>query len=96
MIEREDIKKLADLCRLEVSEEEIDELRNDFEAILDYVSTIKEAVSQEPIPSVGEHYNVMREDVGPHERGRYREALLNQAPKHEGDHLSVKKIISQD
>ena len=96
MIEVEEIEKLAELSRIEVPEDEKKALASDIEAILEYISQIKEVASVEPSPEVGEHHNIMREDGKPHESGKYTKAILDGAPKKEGSYLKVKKILSQD
>ena len=45
-MELADIKKLADMARIEMSEEEMTSLAHDFEPILAYVGQIKEAVGE--------------------------------------------------
>ena len=39
--------------------------------------------------------NVMREDAGAHERGKYTEVLLSAAPAREGNRVAVKQVISR-
>ena len=95
MIDVKEIEKLAELSRIEVSEEEKKELAKDFESILEYVSQINETVSAEEKKTVGELYNVMREDDKPHEGGIYTKELVKAFPKSERNYLKVKKIIDQ-
>jgi aspartyl-tRNA(Asn)/glutamyl-tRNA(Gln) amidotransferase subunit C len=89
-----DITALAKLARLEVSEEELQKLKQELPAILAFVDTIQKAdVSSETIvPSVR---NVLRADDNPHESGLYTEALLKAAPAREGDRVMVKQVISR-
>jgi aspartyl-tRNA(Asn)/glutamyl-tRNA(Gln) amidotransferase subunit C len=96
MIQIEDIKKLAELSRIEVPEEELKELAGDIESILEYISQIQGVASAEIIPEAGEHRNIMREDGTPHESKKHTETLLKAAPKREEGYVKVKKIISQD
>lgn len=95
MIERDDIKKLADLGRIEVKEDELDLLRRDIESILAYVSEIKD-VTGKLRSSDGERENVMRDDGEPHAPGLYTEKLLSFAPHREGNYILVKKILTQN
>ncbi|MBI5754051.1 Asp-tRNA(Asn)/Glu-tRNA(Gln) amidotransferase subunit GatC [Candidatus Peregrinibacteria bacterium] len=93
MIEKKDIEKLAHLSRIEVSEEEKDVLRKDMESILDYVSQIKEAVSQVLPKEAGELRNVMREDNNPHEKGLYTKEIMDEVPDTENGYVKVKQIL---
>lgn len=96
MISREDIKKLAALARITVSDSEADAYAEDAEAILSYVSQIEGAdVSKE-----GDAHtmlrNVMREDGQPHESGSFTKEILADAPHVKDDYLSVRKVINRD
>lgn len=93
MIEKKDIEKLAHLSRIEVSEEEKDILRKDMESILNYVSQIKEAVSDVPPKEAGLLRNVMREDKNPHEKGMYTKEIMDEVPDTENGYVKVKQIL---
>lgn len=90
----DEIKNLATLARIDLSEEEIASLGVDMEKILAFVGQIQEADMDTKAESrVGAVYNVFREDANPHESGIYTEALLSAAPDREGDFVKVKKIL---
>lgn len=99
MISREDIKKLANLSRIELSEEEGDGFVADIDSILGYVSQISHLPASE---STGQSdiRNVFRQDNppvgGPHESGIFTDAILAQSPRSEKGYVKVKKIISND
>jgi aspartyl-tRNA(Asn)/glutamyl-tRNA(Gln) amidotransferase subunit C len=93
MISREDIQKLATLSRIDISEEETGKLQKDMEAILGYVSELDEVAGAKDESTVGEVYNVFREDSTPHEAGIYTDALLVEAPNTEKGYIKVKKIL---
>ena len=95
MISSEDVKKLADLSRLALSDDEVEKLRGDIESILAYVATIQKVALPEEVVS-SPHLaleNVMREDGAPHESGKYTDVVVSQFPRREGDYLKVKKIL---
>lgn len=98
MVSKEDIKNLAELARLELSEEEVTSLQKDMSNILEYVGQIA-AVSAEATTSVPENHNVMREDIlraeGDLMAGK-RDAVAAAFPKREGDYNVVRKIIQKD
>jgi len=93
MIKKEDIEKLAELSRMEVTPEEVDKFSKDIESILEYVGELKEIVTDEPVREAGTLRNVMRSDGKPHEGNLYTEALLGGAPLREEKYFKVKKIL---
>jgi len=107
MIEIKDIEKLAALSRLPVPTEGKEKLLSDINKILAYVGQISEAHAETaPAHVANAHgaknkesdhqsmvFNVLREDVNPHESGIFTEKLLTAAPAREGNYLKVKKIL---
>lgn len=92
-IEIKDVEHLANLARVAVSDSEKEDLKNDLEEILSFVSQIKEASVENMAPEVGMHYNVMRADEHPHESGIFTEDLISSAPVRKENHIVVKKIL---
>lgn len=90
-----DVRALAKLARLEVSNEELAKLEKEIPAILAFVETIQKAtVEAHPSASSGLH-NVMRADENAHEGGTYTKTLLDAAPAREGNRIAVKQVISR-
>jgi aspartyl-tRNA(Asn)/glutamyl-tRNA(Gln) amidotransferase subunit C len=98
MISKEDILKLAELARIQLSDEEVASLQKDMTTILDYVGQVQ-AAAQEDQKTAPLVHNVMREDMPRSENdiltGK-RESLLSALPKREGDYAVVRKIIQKD
>ena len=96
MATTEEVKKLAALARISIGEAELEKFTKEFDSILAYVGQLEKL----ELPQAGEVRpplrNVMREDGGPHESGKYTEALVAQFPKADGNYLEVKQIISHD
>ncbi|MFT7328317.1 MAG: aspartyl-tRNA(Asn)/glutamyl-tRNA(Gln) amidotransferase subunit C [Crocinitomicaceae bacterium] len=93
-MDKQDIKKLATLSRLELSDEKIEEYQKDFEGILEYIDTIN-SVS---LDGYDDHLrsittNIMRDDSDSYLSGQFSEDLLNAAPLREGNFIKVKKIL---
>ena len=89
-----DIRALAALSRIELSEVEIIKLEQELPSILTFVETIQNA----DVSSVSHDTslrNVMRADENPHEGGIYTEALLSAAPARQGDRIAVKQVVSR-
>ena len=103
MISIEEIKKLAELARIDIEDKEIESLRGEMDAILGYIGQVKEITSNEekkenpPLKirggQGGDMKNIMREDENPTESGTYSQELIAEFPEKEGDYLKVKKIL---
>jgi aspartyl-tRNA(Asn)/glutamyl-tRNA(Gln) amidotransferase subunit C len=95
-ISKEDIKKLADLSRIEVTEAEAESLKKDIESILGYVGQVSEVAaatdSKEEI-ELGPVINVLREDENPNESETYTKDIVSEFPNKEVNYLKVKKIL---
>ena len=94
-ITADDVRKVAQLSRLNLPEETIATYTGQLERILDYVDQLQ-AVDTEGVPPTTravEVVNVTREDaVVPTD---VREELLDQAPQREGDFFRVPKILAE-
>ena len=77
-----DIKKLADLARIDMGEEEMIGIVKDFDAILAYVGQVQEVSklkNTQPLHENPDNYflqNVMREDLVTNIRGEFTEKIL--------------------
>ena len=89
-----DVKALAKLARLEVSDDELVRLEKEIPAILGFVETIQKVATDAEGHGDGLH-NVMREDVNPHESGIYTDDLLKAAPATQDNQIVVKQVISR-
>ena len=94
MISKADIKNLATLARLEVSDKELAKLEKEIPDILKFVETIQAVSGTDTAPSPT-LINVMRADDNPHEGGIYTEALMKAAPGRVGNRIAVKQVISR-
>lgn len=94
MTTKVDVKALAQLARLDVSDTELAKLEKEIPAILAFVETIQKASADASIASPILE-NVMRDDVGAHESGAHTDVLLEAAPAREGDRVVVKQVISR-
>lgn len=91
-ITKEEVKNLADLSRLDLVPEELDQMTSQIDSILGYVGVVQEfsGDGEREVPVLR---NVMRDDIPTNQPNEYKEDLLNNAPKREGDYLVVKKIL---
>ena len=95
MVTSEEVKKLAQLARLSLSEEEIPRVAEQMTAIVSYVAQVSE-IAQKDAVGTPEERNVFREDGEPHAPGAHTDALMDLAPKKKNGYISVPKIISYD
>lgn len=95
---KEEVKQLAILARIELTENEIDSLASEMSSVLDYVSQIQDIVGSEneSEKSVGHRYNVFREDKITNQPDEYTDLLLKSMPKTDGRFMVVKKILNTD
>ena len=94
-ITADDVRKVAQLARLQLPEEKISTYTAQLERILDYVAQL-ESVDTEGVPPTTravEVVNVTRPDqVNP---SPDRDQLLNLAPQRQGDFFRVPRILGE-
>ncbi|MDH6061740.1 Asp-tRNA(Asn)/Glu-tRNA(Gln) amidotransferase subunit GatC [Chrysosporum bergii ANA360D] len=96
MIDREQVKKVALLARLELTAEEEQQFTNQLGSILDYVEQLNELDVSEVTPTTRaiDTSNVTRKDeLQPYPE---RQAILNGAPEQEGEFFKVPKILQNN
>ncbi len=91
-LQLEDIEKLSDLARIEVSKEEKAALLEELQAIVGYISEIEQVVSQEDVREHA-HFNVTRADTVTNAPKEFTDAALNNAPKRNGDYVQVDQVL---
>lgn len=96
MLEIKDIEKLAILARIELNQKEKEKLLKEVGPILDYITQLKEAISDTSIKKekkTGKLRNVMREDENPTETGINTKNIVANMPNSQDNYLKVKKIL---
>lgn len=89
----QDIDKLAELSRLSIDEAGKEAFGREIEAILGYVSEIKNLVDSGSEGHDEAPRNVLRDDDNPHASGAFTEELLNSAPHSKDGYITVKNIF---
>ena len=89
-----DVRALAELARMEVSDGELRALETELPAILSFVETIQ-TVDTSAIERNPALRNVMRDDADPHESGMYTDKLLAEAPAVRNGQFVVKQVVSR-
>ncbi len=94
-MKREDIAHLAILARIELSEQELQNLEGELSSIMSYVSVISQMASDDAdiTPVLGARHNIFRADEVTNEADEYTADLLAQMPRTEGRYMKVKKIL---
>ncbi len=93
-ISANDVRKVAQLARLQLSDEVIETFTPQLEEIIDFVAQLEEIDTTNVAPTTRavEVVNVCREDVV--NTTKVREELLDLAPEREGDFYRVPKILA--
>ncbi len=96
MIDSEQVRKVANLARLELTADEETQFTTQLGSILDYIEQLNQldVTNVAPTTRAIDVSNVTREDIlQPYSD---REAILNSAPQQEGDFFRVPKILNAD
>lgn len=88
-----DIKKLAELARLDMPEEEMSALIHDFDSILSYVGQVQEVSETSMNNTDYLLVNVMREDIVTNPTNTYTSKMIEQMPDSQDGFLKVKQIL---
>ena len=92
-IDKAEVKKVAKLSRLELSEAEVEEFTGQLSAILEYVEKMNEldTANVEPLAHCLPISNVFRRDSVKESLGT--EKALSNAPQRDGEFFKVPKIL---
>ncbi|AFZ58614.1 Asp-tRNA(Asn)/Glu-tRNA(Gln) amidotransferase subunit GatC [Anabaena cylindrica FACHB-243] len=96
MIDREQVRKVANLARLELTPDEEAQFTTQLGSILEYIEQLSELDVTDVLPTTRaiDVSNVTREDrLQPYPD---REAILSSAPEQEGEFFRVPKILNAD
>ena len=95
-IGRDDVARLADLARIQLTDEEIDRFAGEFDSIMHAVVSVSE-VATEDVPATSHPIamtNVFREDVV--ENTLTQEQALSGAPAAEDGRCAVPQILGEE
>ena len=92
MISEEEIRNIAKLSSLEIKDEEIEEIRNKFSSILEYIKKLQELDVSDILETanLSKSENVFRGDVA---KEKENERLLNALSRKKDNYMQVKKIL---
>lgn len=94
-IDKETLHKVAHLARVEVDPSREEEMIRDLEEMLTWVEKLKEVDTDgvEPLTHMSFEKNMLRADEV--RQGLSREEGLSNAPRHDGVHFQVPKVLDQ-
>lgn len=92
-ITTDEVKHVAHLARLAVTEEDVQKFTGQLDAIITYAEQLNELDTEnvDPTSHVLDMKNVMREDISA--QGLPREEVLKNAPEHQDGQIKVPSII---
>lgn len=99
MLTKDEVKKIAKLARLGISEDEIGKYQKDLSSILDFVDQLKEVDVEgvEPTFQTSGIFNIVRDDealaTSREDKLKKKDELLNLAPDKQDGHIKVKKVF---
>jgi len=96
-LSKDEIQHIADLARLDLSEEELETYGGQLTEVLNYIEQLREVDTSgvEPMAHVAGVENVLREDEKEEWNEREREEALNQAPELEAREVKVRRVLEQ-
>ena len=94
-INQDTVDKLATLSRLEFNGKEKEEIINDLNRMLDFVSKLNEldTTNVEPLIYMNDEKNVLREDEV--KQTISQKQTLSNAPKKDSDYFKVPKVVEK-
>ncbi|MEN9852333.1 MAG: Aspartyl/glutamyl-tRNA(Asn/Gln) amidotransferase, subunit [Candidatus Parcubacteria bacterium] len=90
----QDIERLAELARIEVSDAEKESFLGDLNSIVGYISEIQ-SVAGDSLKPAHTHINVTRPDEITVRSSEYTEQVLQNAPARRADYVQVDQVIEQ-
>ena len=93
MVSKDDIKHIAELCKLKLSEEELESFRDDFYKILKHVDQLKKVNTEgvEPTYHVNSKGQPLREDIV--KESLSKEEVIKNAPEEKYGYFKMLRVM---
>ena len=91
MINKEEIKHIAKLARLDLTEKEIDKMQKDLSEILDYFNLLKKAPKVKEKTKLEQNFDYREDKVV--SSYNIKDEILAAVPDKEDDYIKVKSIL---
>ena len=92
MISKEEVKHIAKLARLELTEKEVEKMQKDLSEILDYFDLLKRAPASAKAPAGKAQNNILRKDEALPFSDK-RDEIIAAAPDKKDDYIKVKAVL---
>ena len=100
MISKEEVKKIAQLARIEIGEDQVEKYQTELSAILDFVGQLSKVDTSgvDPIRQITGLESVFRKDESSYEVGLRKamdqgQDLIQQAPEHKKGYVVVPEVL---
>jgi len=95
MLEKKEIKHIASLARIGVSEKEIEKYRKDLSSVLDYFEKLEKVDTSkvEPIGHISGVENITRIDRDEDFGNLGKDAIFKNVPEKKNGHIKVKSVL---
>ncbi len=95
MISKEEVKKIAQLARIEVSEDQIEKYQAELSAILDFVGKLSEVKTNnaEPIRQITGLESIFRKDEDRRLLVQSDRELIQEVPEHKDGFIVVPEVL---
>ena len=95
MISKDQVKDIAELIRLKLTEEQVNKYQKELDKILDYVSLLQEIDTKNIIPCSGgtDLKNVFKEDESEIRLRENSQRLIDQSPLKQKDLIKTKGVF---
>lgn len=95
MISKDEVKHIAQLARIEISENQIEKYQKELSAILDFVSELNklDTTGVEPIRQITGLESVFRKDEDRKLINQAGQELVQQAPEHKNGLVAVPEVL---
>ncbi len=92
-IDNETVKRVAFLSRLKIEDDKLEETKEEFNKILNWVEQLNEVNTDgvEPLVSVNDSHLILRDDVVT--EGNQSQAILKNAPQAQYGYFTVPKVV---
>lgn len=93
MVLKEDIKHIAGLCKLKLSEEELESFKDDFCKIIDYVDQLREVNTERVAPTyyMENQVQILREDIVGNSLPK--EDVIKNAPEEQYGYFKMLRVM---
>ena len=97
MISKDQVKEIAELIRLKLTEEQVNKYQKELAKILDYVGLLQEIDTKNVIPCSGgtDLKNVFKQDESEIRLRENSQKLIDQAPSKQKDLIKTKGVFSE-